>query len=285
MPAGAVAWWKAEGDARDAVGTHDGTLGSGAGYASGQVGSAFSFDGSTNGYVQAPDSGPWAFGDADFGVELWVKWNTYTAGTWIQPGSIFVGNDEGPGSLNKWFFGLGAGYLYFHINSPSLVYGKFLAWTPFTPQVGQWYHLAVARNGGTLTIYTNGIAAGVTTPMIDTVPNASAPLSIGQAEGIGRINGEIDEPSIYSQALTSQDVWRIYSAGAQGKCAPVADTDADGLPDSWEMQYFGNLNQAADGDYDGDGFSNLEEYRLGTDPTVANLRLTISEPKGGAVVP
>jgi hypothetical protein len=46
------------------------------------------------------------------------------------------------------------------------------------------------------------------------------------------------------------------------------DTDADGLPDVWEMQYFDDLSQGPDGDYDNDGLSNLKEHLDGTDPTV-----------------
>ncbi len=48
------------------------------------------------------------------------------------------------------------------------------------------------------------------------------------------------------------------------------DTDNDKLPDAWEMQYFGDMNQTGDMDFDGDGDSNLTEYsieRLDTDPT------------------
>lgn len=48
---------------------------------------------------------------------------------------------------------------------------------------------------------------------------------------------------------------------------PPADTDHDGLPDAWEMEYFGDLNQLAEGDPDNDFFSNLEEYEAETDPT------------------
>src|SRR5258708_35340594 len=33
------------------------------------------------------------------------------------------------------------------------------------------------------------------------------------------------------------------------------------------MAYFGNLNQTAIGDFDGDGLTNLQEYLYGTDPT------------------
>jgi hypothetical protein len=46
------------------------------------------------------------------------------------------------------------------------------------------------------------------------------------------------------------------------------DSDADGLPDLWELQYFGNLNQTANGDPDADGLTNLQEYQQGRNPTV-----------------
>jgi hypothetical protein len=49
------------------------------------------------------------------------------------------------------------------------------------------------------------------------------------------------------------------------------DTDADGLPDNWEIQYFGNLNQTASGDPDGDGLTNLLEYQQGRNPTKSAL--------------
>lgn len=46
------------------------------------------------------------------------------------------------------------------------------------------------------------------------------------------------------------------------------DTDCDGLPDSWELQYFGNLSQPANGNPDGDGLTNHEEWLYGTNPTL-----------------
>ena len=44
------------------------------------------------------------------------------------------------------------------------------------------------------------------------------------------------------------------------------DQNTNGLPDGWEWKYFGNLNQTASGDYDGDGVDNGTEYTNGTDP-------------------
>ena len=42
----------------------------------------------------------------------------------------------------------------------------------------------------------------------------------------------------------------------------INDSDEDGLPDTWENAHFGNLSKTAMQDSDGDGTSNLAEYRL-----------------------
>jgi uncharacterized repeat protein (TIGR02543 family) len=63
----------------------------------------------------------------------------------------------------------------------------------------------------------------------------------------------------------------------------AVDSDNDGLPDSWEMAYFGTLLATPGGDPDGDGRSNLQEYLEGTNPVVpdifriSSLRLTNSQ--------
>jgi hypothetical protein len=65
----------------------------------------------------------------------------------------------------------------------------------------------------------------------------------------------------------------ISNASGSVTSAPVAlwaDSNGNGIPDWWELKYFGNLNQTGNGDYDGDGVDNLDEYLEGTDPTNPN---------------
>jgi hypothetical protein len=52
-----------------------------------------------------------------------------------------------------------------------------------------------------------------------------------------------------------------------------ADTDADGLPDSWEQTYFNALSATAAADADSDGETNLEEYQRGTHPNHAEVQV------------
>lgn len=60
-----------------------------------------------------------------------------------------------------------------------------------------------------------------------------------------------------------------FAAGARpdDPLSKPGDLDGDGLGDAWEHAHFGSLAPAPDGDPDGDGFSNLQEFQAGTDPT------------------
>lgn len=74
---------------------------------------------------------------------------------------------------------------------------------------------------------------------------------------------------------------RVRSSGRLD-LSGIIDPGHNQLPDWWESRYFGTVNVSAGGDPDGDGFTNLQEYRIGTIPTTPFSRLTITS---GAVVP
>jgi hypothetical protein len=77
---------------------------------------------------------------------------------------------------------------------------------------------------------------------------------------------------------------RPYTVGQRGAFSRIdigtalPDSDGDGLLDAWELAMFGNLAQGPNGDPDGDGQTNLEEYLAGTNPAGAGsaLQLTIA---------
>ncbi|MCP3695261.1 MAG: hypothetical protein GY917_23890, partial [Planctomycetaceae bacterium] len=56
----------------------------------------------------------------------------------------------------------------------------------------------------------------------------------------------------------------------------AADSDQDGMLDTWEIARFGDLSAGGDDDDDGDGSSNVEEYNADTDPLDAGDFLQIS---------
>lgn len=46
----------------------------------------------------------------------------------------------------------------------------------------------------------------------------------------------------------------------------VTDDDTDGLPDWWEVKYFGSMDYGSGDDYDNDGLTNGDELNRGTNP-------------------
>jgi hypothetical protein len=51
----------------------------------------------------------------------------------------------------------------------------------------------------------------------------------------------------------------------------ATDDDNDGMPDAWEAYYFDSTSSGSPkdstADFDSDGYTDLEEYLNGTDPT------------------
>jgi hypothetical protein len=88
-------------------------------------------------------------------------------------------------------------------------------------------------------------------------------------------------------ATNTSAIPQTFTLNLDGRNAASDDTDNDGLPDSWEMLFFGNLLQDGAGDFDGDGVSNAQEFAEGTNPADAtsfNPRLNISTNGPGQVI-
>jgi hypothetical protein len=62
-------------------------------------------------------------------------------------------------------------------------------------------------------------------------------------------------------------------SGRQGE--DLTDSDNDGLPDYWEYNYFGNLEQRPNDDFDNDGISNIDEYVGNTNPKIPNKKSSV----------
>src|SRR2546421_2239158 len=104
---GAVAWYPADGNAKDIVAGHNGVLAwlnrvdgqlypadgqHGPTFASGLVGQAFSFDGADS-LVKASDDPAGAFGSAPFTVALWAKFDSNFNFDLPRGGAGFISSD------------------------------------------------------------------------------------------------------------------------------------------------------------------------------------------------
>ncbi|HEY0781279.1 MAG TPA: LamG domain-containing protein, partial [Thermoanaerobaculia bacterium] len=217
-PPGGLAWWSldetAGNIAADRFGNHPAAWANAPVPSPGEVRGAYRFNGTS--YVAAQNSPAWHFGGSDFSIELWASFASAPAGSVGEPAAILIANDEGPFNRNKWFFAVGGGMLYFHINGPQLG-PQFFPLVSFSPVVGQWYHLALVRAGSLYTIYIDGVASGTATnPSV--IADPDAPLTLAEGEGIGFLNGLLDEVAIYGRALQPEEVAAIFRAGPSGKC-------------------------------------------------------------------
>jgi hypothetical protein len=94
--------------------------------------------------------------------------------------------------------------------------------------------------------------------------------------------------------VDSSQLYRVLVRGLSGQAIgnatlmTLADTDRDGLPDTWETQYGLDPGNAADAsaDSDHDGLSNLAEYNAGTEPNDPSsyFALELSAQSGLAVL-
>jgi hypothetical protein len=117
------------------------------------------------------------------------------------------------------------------------------------------------------------------------IPGRSASFSVVVADTRGlsyqwRFNGS-DVPGQTEDSLllthvsaANEGVYSVFLSNASGSVLSdpaflYFDSNGNGLPDSWEMAHFGNLDQTAIGDFDGDGVSNLQEFLDGTNPADA----------------
>lgn len=99
-----------------------------------------------------------------------------------------------------------------------------------------------------------------------TDPNVEDDIYFGDSDGDGVTDNNDNCLSTFNTDQTDTD-------GDNQGDACDSDDDGDGMPDSFEETYNPPLDPLVDdasGDADSDGYTNLEEFGLGTSPTVAN---------------
>jgi hypothetical protein len=213
-----VSWWRGENDANDSVGNHNGTLFNGVGFASGEVGQAFSFNGDSQAVV-IPYSP--SLVSTQYSMEAWVK---PTSQVTTEDGQeVIYGESYGFGQLVVrpgttgvqvvFQFGNGGGGWYEVDGTTNIPIGQL------THVIGTW-------DGTTLKLYINGALNNSSTP--GAVPVSSGcPFYIGgfynpDADECWTVSqffvGLIDEVSYYNRPLAPAEVQALYNAGSAGKC-------------------------------------------------------------------
>ncbi|MGD0351090.1 MAG: LamG domain-containing protein [Verrucomicrobiota bacterium] len=235
--AGLVGWWRAEGNAQDSAGRHDGILPFGMNYARGKIGQAFDFDGSSRRRVSIPDS-------PDFKLT-----KALTIEGWIYPrqfgGMIFFRGDDRP-ALDPWQIDLRSpGFVGFQITDAQNQTVRIEA--PI--QLNRWQHIAATLGAkGNMKLFVNGKLMTQTNttlrPLGDLEPTQNPALGIGNIGGTSYqepFNGLIDEMALYSRALNQHEIRVIYHAGDTGGPVVSRMTSPTGNLLFREIRYNGRL--------------------------------------------
>ena len=167
--------------------------------------------------------------------QSWYPEATRRPGKWFVDGNVIDGEPEL--TADNWKAMHGPADLA-RVNTP------FEAWPVMQQSARDAFDTVTAKAGATL-------------PKRDAV-DARVVESVRTGKVIG--DGIVKDP---------KDVGGYPNYSFDPKTVDV-DTDHDGMPDEWEKRFGLDPNDPTDGakDTDGDGYTNVEEYLNGTDPTV-----------------
>ena len=221
-PNGLVSWWAADGSAADLISTNHGTLQGGAtATLPAYVDRGFSFDG-TNGFVTIPDSP--ALKPALFTIETWVKFDSlFSQTTGAAAGVQFLVHKQNT-RPNNWFSAYALLKNASHRIGFDLISSNqtevFLS-SSSTVQTGVWYHVVGVRGSNSAQLYINGTLAQQASINFAS-DYGNYPLYLGTSGHPtynGRLNGQLDEVTLYQRALSASEITALYAAGTEGKCS------------------------------------------------------------------
>ena len=193
----------------------------------GKIAGALAFDG-TDDYVDCGNGASLNPGTSDFTYEFWAK--SSQANGWVE-----ILN-----KANGQFSTLTAGWnltvrhdlankpiIYTHTQYAGgyTVYWYNNAGSYFQDNI--WHHwvLVGRRTAGTVELFKDGASLGMQSPANFTSQDitTAANLNIGGKGGARSFNGTIDEVRIYNRALRTDEIYKNYQDGINGKWTTVGD--------------------------------------------------------------
>jgi hypothetical protein len=211
IPDSGVSRWKFEQNLLDAWDGNDGTDNTSAGYtADSKVGSyAKSFDG-VDDYVSFGDPSNLNFGTGSFSLSAWAKCAS------VHDGAVFI-KRPASGEFNGWSLAprQSADAYRFYIKDGNG--DQAAAESTTNIQTGTWTHIAGVRDSSAdeIRIYIDGSREDAVSSTSVGDVSTSSPLEIGlrSEDSIWPFDGDIDDPRVYSKALSDSEVSNLYSTG------------------------------------------------------------------------
>jgi hypothetical protein len=144
----------------------------------------------TSDYLSLPYNPAVKLGSSNFTIEFWAYFNSVAASQTILADTITASTGF------SWVFFTSTGRLDYYLSSNGTAWNIASAVPIGNVATGQWYHVALVRNGSTFTPYLNGVSGTTTTSALALYVNSSADLIGAGPGGINFFNGYLDDVRI-----------------------------------------------------------------------------------------
>jgi hypothetical protein len=177
-------------------------------------------DGRGNGYtltqpgsaahVVIPDSDAWDFGTGDFSISFWMIQNSLAG----SHQGIISGDSSGDPSVGWSIYTLVDGQIHVSVNEAST---NVVTSGTRHIDIATWNHIVLRREGtGStgLNVWINGLAGSSPQTGNVTINSANTGLTFGRYYSnvdSFYLAGYLDDIRVYNRALTSQEIWQLYS--------------------------------------------------------------------------
>lgn len=221
-PSSAVSRWSMDskdvssGSIQDSWGSNDGPLNGGVTTGASGVGGgeAFNFDGSDD-YVSVPK-----IDTSDVTISAWCYFSESSGSNWNEGtmnGLLCFSGTDGQTYEEAVIFNSHSIRFFWNSGDDTARLSE-----DFDEQLNQWMHLALTVEGNKTVFYKNGvkIASKQHSALQDWNLNIHQNQYFGRFDGTNNVQrtnnyqkGKIDEVRIYSEALSQQQIWKLYNIG------------------------------------------------------------------------
>lgn len=246
IPGGLKSWWRTENNAEDFTNRANAAMNGTATFINSKVARGFYFRG-TNGYVSLPDN---AFQIAS---------NSQTFETWFKTGTNGVILGRQSGGITPYGNAQNVSRPLLYVDRAGKLRSTFGSSEVVSPNAvnnNSYHHVAVtfSESGGGA-VYLDGVNIGANNGRAFTGANQKFqfgtgyvnPGVSGELSGWANFTGTIDEPAIYDQILSVNQIKAIYAAGAGGKISVSAiatpPTQRDGSTGTITVDAQGGVRQ------------------------------------------
>ena len=205
-------------------------------------------------------------------ISFWQKWSTVPVGSSIfyilSPAAGLASNYRGMQAHNP--NGNGQPIYYDTAGCCTLGTQRLQTNGPAGFNWQQWHHFVFVKDLGLKQIWIDGRLYASSTGAIPLTTDFTEMYLGVSYPGFGaQFQGLLDDFAVYGSALTTNQIEALaYGLSPMDVDLASGDSDADGMPDWWEVYYGFNRNDPSDAaaDPDQDGLTNLQEYQKKTLP-------------------